>query len=122
CDSLREITVDSNNAFFASYQGALYSKDFNTLIQYPIGKKERVFNSHFKCEKIAFRALSDAVNLEYINLVNVKHIDNKAFYYSEKLSKIDIHYQYIKYGDDIFSHTLVKEFSYVEPIKKLHLF
>jgi len=122
CDSLKEINVDSNNSCFSSYQGALYSKDFNTLIQYPIGKEEKIFNSHLKCEKISFRALSDAIYLEYINLVNVKHIDDKAFYYSEKLSKIDIHYQDIKKGDDIFSYTLVNNFSYIDPIKKLHLF
>ncbi|MCD4827452.1 MAG: leucine-rich repeat protein [Acholeplasmataceae bacterium] len=122
CESLEEIIVDSNNDFFSSYQEALYSKEFKTLIQYPIAKKDKIFNSHVKCEKIAFRALSDAINLEYIHLTSVKQIEEKAFYYSENLSKIEIYSDEIEKNKNMFDHTLVSDFSYVNPIKKLHLF
>jgi len=122
CDSLVSIDVDSNNDNFSSYHGTLYSKDFKTLLQYPIGKKDKVFNSHRSCKKIAFRALSDAIYLEYINLVSVKHISDKAFYYSESLRKVDAYTNCIEKGQDIFSYTLTEDFSYHKPIKKLHLF
>lgn len=122
CDSLVCIDVDSNNDYFSSYKGTLYSKGFKTLLQYPIGKKNKVFNSHKNCENIAFRALSDAVYLEYINLVSVKQISDKAFYYSDNLRKVDVYTKSIEKGQDIFSYTLTDDFSYHKPIKKLHLF
>lgn len=122
CDSLVNVDVDSNNDYFSSYQGALYSKEIKTLLQYPIGKKDKVFSSHKNCENIAFRALSDAIYLEYINLVNIKHISDKAFYYSENLRKVDVYTKRIEKGQDIFSYTLTDDFSYHKPIKKLHLF
>jgi predicted phosphodiesterase len=122
CDSLKNIEVDSSNNYFSSYQDALYSKDFKTLIQYPIGKKDKIFNSHVNCENIAFRALSDAVNLEYINLVNVKQISDKAFYYSENLRRVEVYTKDIIKGQNIFTYTLTKDFAYQNQIKKLHLF
>lgn len=122
CDSLVSIDVDSNNDYFSSYQGTLYSKGFKTLLQYPIGKKDKVFNSHRNCEKIAFRALSDAIYLEYINLVSVKYISDKAFYYSENLRKVNVYSRDIEKGKDNFSYTLIEDFSFHKPIRKLHLF
>lgn len=38
CTSLKEIKVDSNNNYFTAKDGALYSKDFKTLIGFPGGQ------------------------------------------------------------------------------------
>ena len=38
CTSLQEITVASGNRYYASWNGALYTKDMKTLIQYPGGR------------------------------------------------------------------------------------
>jgi TPR repeat protein/predicted phosphodiesterase len=122
CDSLRKIIVEQNNEYFSNYQDALYSKDFKVLLQYPIGKKDRIFNSHLNCEEVAFRALSDAVHLEYINLLNVRRIGEKAFYYSENLSRIDVYYENIKTVSNMFLHTKTINLNHVERLKKLHLF
>lgn len=34
--NLKEITVDSQNPFYADYEGALYTKDYRTLLYYPM--------------------------------------------------------------------------------------
>ena len=38
CTSLQEITVASGNRYYTSWNGALYTKDMKTLIQYPGGR------------------------------------------------------------------------------------
>ena len=38
CTSLQEITVASGNRHYTSWNGALYTKDMKTLIQYPGGR------------------------------------------------------------------------------------
>ena len=43
CENLTEITVAKGNRFFASQDGALYTKDMKALIQYPIGKTDDLF-------------------------------------------------------------------------------
>lgn len=122
CDCLKKIVVDQSNKYFSSYQDTLYTKDYKTLLQYPIGKKDKIFNSHINCEEVAFRSLSDAVNLEYINLLNVRRIGEKAFFYCENLSRIDVHYENIKTDNVMFLHTKTNKLNYVERIKKLHMF
>jgi len=42
CANLTEIVVTSNNANYASYDGCLYTKDYSTLIQCPIGKNSTI--------------------------------------------------------------------------------
>jgi len=37
-DKLTEFVVDTDNEFYSAYDGVLYSKDMQTLIQYPCGK------------------------------------------------------------------------------------
>jgi hypothetical protein len=68
CESLYKITVSENNNNYRSLLGALLSKDFKCLYQYPIGSKVKKYIISKKVETICFRAFSDAYNLEYVDV------------------------------------------------------
>ena len=68
CISLTSINVDSNNEEYMSDNGVLYTKDKNTLIQYP-SKKE---------------------GTEYLILQGVESIESYAFYKCTSLTRIII--------------------------------
>ena len=68
CISLTSINVDSNNEEYMSDNGVLYTKDKNTLIQYP-SKKE---------------------GTEYLILQGVENIEDYAFYKCTSLTRIII--------------------------------
>ena len=80
CTSLTSINVDSNNEKYMSDNGVLYTKDKNTLIQYP-SKKEKT---------------------EYIILQGTTSIENYAFHYCTNLTNITIPNSVTSIGDDAF--------------------
>lgn len=43
CSSLTEISVDPDNADYCSVDGILYTKDMQTLVAYPVGRTDEVF-------------------------------------------------------------------------------
>jgi TPR repeat protein/predicted phosphohydrolase len=90
CENLKEIIVSEKNKFFCSLHGNLYSKNFDTLFQYAIGKKEKLFALPQKTKRIAFRAFSDAYRLEDVSATRAESIGEKAFYYCKKLRKISL--------------------------------
>ena len=88
CENLSKITVDKNNPHYLSLEANLLSKDKKRFLQYAIGKKERLFRMPKSVETIAFRAFSDAFNLEYIDARNVKRIEEKAFSWCQSLKNL----------------------------------
>lgn len=104
CESLAEIVVPESNDFYCSIDGNLYSKDKTVLLQYPIGKADAEFKLPNETERIAFRALSDAFYLQYVDLNNVQIVEDKAFYYATALRKIS-YKSTVQFGQNVFGHT-----------------
>ncbi|MDR2090174.1 MAG: leucine-rich repeat protein [Clostridiales bacterium] len=107
CEALREITADANNKIVATKDGNLYSKDYSVILQYAIGKRERLFTLPISVKKIAFRAFSDAFNLEYIDARAAAEIEEKAFYYCTRLKEIILNPECKISGENVFGHAAV---------------
>ncbi len=92
CSSLTCITVDPNNANYASDDnGCLYSKDFSTLIQYPIGNPSTTFtipNGVTSIGRAAFLGCSSLTNITIPN--SVTSIGWSAFLGCSSLTNITI--------------------------------
>lgn len=79
---LESITI-SNNPYYATKSGVLYSADFKELISYPAAKKSAEFTILNSVEKISSNAFYNSINL--INIVfndDLLIIDDYAFYES----------------------------------------
>ena len=96
CESLIEILVSQQNEFYCSIEGNLYSKDKTVLLQYSIGKSNTEFKLPNETKRIAFRALSDAFKLQYV--------EDKAFYYATVLKKLSYN-STVQFGQNVFGHT-----------------
>jgi hypothetical protein len=55
---LKSIQVDSQNPFFTSHDGVLYTKDMTSLIAYPLGKLDDIFEIPNKVQHIREGAFS----------------------------------------------------------------
>ena len=67
CINLTNINVDSNNKYFTSIEGNLYSHDKKSLIQYAIGKPDTSFyipNSVTSICNNAFESCTSLINIE----------------------------------------------------------
>ena len=104
CEWLSEICVSPDNEFYCDIDGNLYTKDKAVLLQYAIGKSDTSFILPCETKRIAFRALSDAFNLQCIDLNNVRVAEDKALYYATSLQKISYN-STVQFGRDVFGHT-----------------
>jgi DNA repair exonuclease SbcCD nuclease subunit len=75
------------------------------LLQYAIGKKEKLFALLPETKTISFRAFSDAYNLEYVDACPVEKIEEKAFYFCSKLRKLLVNANCEISGEKVFEHT-----------------
>lgn len=66
CVSLKEINVDSDNEYYKSIEGVLYTKDGKVLLSYPADKKENIYILPKEVEEIYVEAFSSNDNLEAI--------------------------------------------------------
>lgn len=80
CISLESIVVDSDNEYFTSVDGVLFTKDMETLLQYPSGKKDK----------------------HYVVPEGVEEIGESAFYYCKNLEAIVIPEGMMYIGDWAF--------------------
>jgi len=112
CESLKKITVSSENPNYASKDGNLYTKDLSVLLQYAIGKTEKLFALPKKTQIIAFRAFSDAFRLECIDVCSAVKIEEKAFYWCLNLKEVLLDSACIIDGKKVFDKT-AKDFSLV---------
>ena len=86
--TLNSIVVDSNNRFFSSENGVLFSKDKSELLCYPSGKKEESYNVPNSVVSIGPSAFSYS-KLSKINLPStIERISDSAFMGCSGLSSI----------------------------------
>ena len=80
CNSLQKINVDNDNSDYCSDEGILYNKNKTTLITYPPGIKDNIFNTSEILEKIDNYSFykNKFVNKIYLSK-SIKYIGGKAF-------------------------------------------
>jgi hypothetical protein len=84
-------SVSPNNTVYASLNGVLYSKDFKTLINYPVGKTDTTFNIPESVTTIGFGAFAGATNLTSVNIPEgIQTIETSAFMSCSALTSITI--------------------------------
>ena len=103
CINLTSINVDSNNKYFTSIEGNLYSHDKKSLIQYAIGKPDTSFyipNSVTSICNNAFESCTSLINIEIPS--SVTSIGNFAFYGCSGLTNIVIPDSVTSIGESAF--------------------
>jgi TPR repeat protein/predicted phosphodiesterase len=105
CESLKRIVVSPDNPNYTSKDGNLYTKDLSVLLQYAIGKTEKLFVLPKETKTIAFRAFSDAFHLEYIDVCSAVKIEEKAFYWCSNLKEVLLDRTCIIDGKKVFDET-----------------
>lgn len=70
CNSLENIDVSTNNSFYKSIDGILYSNDEKTIIKYPEGKNTSTFALPDTVNLIGFRAFECCAKLTNITISN----------------------------------------------------
>lgn len=116
CVSLEKITVDGSNKNYMSYKGILFSKDEATLIRYPAGKRDLIYNAHDSLKVIDDYAFCGNIYIDEINLAcdssgtyGVTKIGDYAFYGCVGLNKIEMGYKLNNVGVYAFSNCLSLE-------------
>lgn len=68
CTSLEYIEVETGNASYIDEDGILYNKDKTTLITYPMGKKDEIYNIPNSVDSFGYGALSYNQYLKTVNI------------------------------------------------------
>ena len=77
---LEEFVVDSENQYFCSVDGVLYTKDKTELVAYPANKAGNIYNILNTVTRIQAYAFAASRNLDVINIPNsVKEIGQLCF-------------------------------------------
>ncbi len=80
CESLGSIDVDSDNKYYTSRDGILYTKDNKTLVQYPAGKEDNSLKIPDGTTMIKPAAFIGCADLQIVDLPEgMKIIDDAAF-------------------------------------------
>lgn len=83
CVAVEKVTINSNNPYYKSYDGVVYTKDLKTLVYYPPGKKAAYFVVPSSVTTITRTAFNSAKNLKGIYIPKtVKEIGETAFGYT----------------------------------------
>lgn len=89
-ERLTEFEVDPENPSYQSPEGVLYDKAGRTLLKYPESKPEQSYAVLDTCQEIADWGFVGSVNLESVDLKQVRTIGEDAFYYCVALKEITI--------------------------------
>ena len=104
CSNLTSITVDTNNQYYKSIDGNLYTKDGKTLVQYAIGKTDSSFTIPDSVASIGDSAFSNCSSLTSITTPdNVTSIGYQAFSGCSSLTSITIPDSVTSIGYQAFS-------------------
>lgn len=102
CPSLEEINIGEGDGNYCSQDGVLYNKDKSTLVAYPQNKSGKSFKAPASVNEIAQSAFAKAINLEKVELPDVKVIKSYAFEDCPKLSSVTLSDKLTEIGSDAF--------------------
>lgn len=85
CTSLTKIEVSPNNAFLMVKDNVLYDKKGETLIDYPSGKKDKVFQIPEGVKELDTSSISSSNLVGIILPSSMENIENYAFAHAENL-------------------------------------
>jgi len=91
CSSFEGYIVDENNPYFYSKDGVVFSKDGKTLVSYPAGKKDTVYELPVSVEEIGLQAINEIFYLETLIIRNenlVVHKYPQGFEFTNKIVNI----------------------------------
>lgn len=105
CFSIKEISVDKENLYYASSDGVLFDKNYTTLIQYPAAKINTSITIPDSVTSIADFAFCYSTNLTSVILSdNIKKIGQLAFGGCVNLTSIKIPNGVTNINDYTFAH------------------
>ncbi len=104
CDQLTSIVVDSQNKFYASVDGNLYSKSKEEILQYATGKTAESFVVPESVTTIGVSAFAWCESLKNVAMSNgIETIKKAAFYWCDGLKNIIVPDTVTIIGDYAFS-------------------
>lgn len=103
CPSLTEINVVEGNPNYCSENGVLFNKDKTTLIQYPMGKKDKSYSITDSVTNIGEMAFGYCTSLTSIVIPDsVTSIGSEAFFMCVSLTSITIPNSVTSVGSEAF--------------------
>lgn len=105
CYKLKSITVDGGNTAYISVDGVLFDKDKKTLVQYPVGKKDKSYTIPSSVTNIGEGAVQNCGALTSVTIPNgVTTIGSWAFDSCRSLTSVEIPASVTTIGDYVFAH------------------
>lgn len=119
CDELKTIKVSENNPNYADIDGVLFDKEKKTLISYPRGKKEEIYQVPNSVQKIGNTAFLTARVKKIILPENLTEIEKFAFS-SSAVSEIEIPDKVRKIGyGAFFNCSFLKKINIPESVSEI---
>lgn len=106
CRNLTEISVDEQNAAYASSNGVLYNKTGDTLCAYPVGHERTQFAVPEAVTTVSGKAFCGSRNITELTLSEgLLNIGEQAFSNMERLSKITLPDSVQQLSREAFAHS-----------------
>lgn len=90
-NKIKNFTVDSENTYYTSVDGILYSKDKKTMKIYPQGRKDKSVTIPTGTEEIGSKSLYAGESIRNISIPStVKKMDDYAIFFMPKIQSITV--------------------------------
>ena len=120
CENLKEITVMSNSNKYASVDGVLFNANKDTLITYPAGKVNKVYNLPNNVKNISQGAFYKNQHLETLMAnSSLEQISPYAFYNTRRLKEITGIIKLKTLGDYAFAHSSIENINLSTYLEKM---
>lgn len=90
CKNLKAVEVSPSNFYYASRDNIIYTKDYKTLLYYPMSKEATEFRIPYFVENIGNTAFYNCLHLKKVTIgENVKYIGFDAFWRCANLESVE---------------------------------